>query len=241
MGKSSNGFFYGIFLSKCIFNFLFLQMQNSQLPVFSTAYFPPVSYLSQCLKQDSFLIEIHETYPKQTYRNRCVIATANGLQNLTIPVRKTFGNQTRTAEIIISEAEPWQRLHKRALEAAYKASPFYDFYIADLLPVFDQQYETLTALNDAALKLILKLLKMDLSYSFTTEYKRPSEFVADYRNFFSPKNPFNKEYFAEYYQVYSHKYPFQADLSILDLLFNEGPQALLYLKNLPDFNQDMQS
>lgn len=216
-------------------------MQTSQLPVFSTGYFPPVSYLSQCLKQGRFLIETQETYSKQTYRNRCVIATANGLQNLTIPVRKTFGNQTRTAEITISNAEPWQRLHKRAMEAAYKASPFYDFYIDDLLPVFDQQYETLIALNDAAFKLILKLLKMDLAYSFTTEYKQSSEFVTDYRNVFSPKNPFKKESFPEYYQVYADKYPFQPDLSILDLLFNEGPQGLLYLKNLPDFNQDMQS
>jgi len=216
-------------------------MQNSQLPVFSTAYFPPVSYFSQCLKQDCFLIETQETYPKQTYRNRCVIATANGLQNLTIPVCKTFGNQTLTAEIIISEAEPWQRLHKRALAAAYKSSPFYEFYIDDLLPVFDQQHETLVALNETAFKLILKLLKIDLPYSFTTEYKQSSELVTDYRNVFSPKNPFRKDHFPEYYQVYAHKYPFQADLSILDLLFNEGPQSLLYLKSLPDFNQDTQS
>lgn len=216
-------------------------MRNSQLAVFSTAYFPPVSYLSQCLKQGRFLIETRETYPKQTYRNRCVIATANGLQNLTIPVRKTFGNQTRTAEITISEAEPWQRLHKRALEAAYKASPFYDFYIDDLLPVFDQQYETLIALNDTAFKLILRLLKVDLTYTFTTRYAQSSEFVADYRNVFSPKSFFSKEVFPEYYQVYAHKYPFQAGLSILDLLFNEGPQSLIYLKNLADFSPDKQS
>lgn len=216
-------------------------MQNSQLTVFSTAYFPPVSYLSQCLKEGRFLIETQETYPKQTYRNRCVIATANGLQSLTVPVRKPFGNQTRSAEIKISEAEPWQRLHKRALETAYKASPFYDFYIDDLCPIFDQQYETLIALNDTSFKLILKLLKIDLTYTFTTQYALSSEFAADYRNTFSPKSHFQKDSFREYYQVYSHKYPFQADLSILDLLFNEGPQSLIYLKSLADFNRDKQS
>lgn len=216
-------------------------MQASQLPVFSTAYFPPVSYFSECLKQGRFLIETQETYPKQTFRNRCVIATANGLQNLTIPVSKPFGNQTRTAEIKISNAEPWQRLHKRALEAAYKASPFYDYYIDDLMPVFEQQYKTLTALNELAFKLILELLKIDLSYRFTAHYMRSSECKVDFRDVFSPKKPFREDYFPAYYQVYSHKYPFQADLSILDLLFNEGSQCLLYLKSLPAFNPDMQS
>jgi hypothetical protein len=229
------------FFTKSALYFLFLQMQNSQLTVFSTAFFPPVSYLSQCIKKGQFLIETQETYPKQTYRNRCVIATANGTQSLTVPVRKPFGNQTRTAEIKISEAEPWQRLHKRALETAYKASPFYDFYIDDLLPVFDQQYKTLIALNDRAFKLILKLLKIDLSYTFTTQYAQSSALAADYRNTFSPKIPFQKNVFPQYYQVYAHKYPFQADLSILDLLFNEGPQSIIYLKNLANFNPDKQS
>lgn len=237
--KSSNGFFYGVSSSNR-FQFLFLQMQTSQLPIFSTAYFPPVSYLSQCLKHNDFLIETQETYPKQTFRNRCVIATANGLQNLTIPVHKPAGNKSQTAEIKISQAEPWQRLHKRALESAYKASPFYDFYLDDLLPVFDNQHETLLELNDAAFKLLLKLLQIELSYSFTSDYKKTVESGADYRNVFSPKNHFNKDIFPTYYQVYAHKYPFQADLSILDLLFNEGPQSLLYLKNLPNFNQDKQ-
>jgi len=216
-------------------------MQASQPPVFSTAYFPPVSYFSECLKQGHFLIETQETYPKQTFRNRCIIATANGLQNLTVPVSKPFGNQTRTAEVKISNAEAWQRLHKRALEASYKASPFYDYYIDDLMPVFEQQHKTLTALNELAFKLILELLKIDLSYGFTTHYMRSSEFVVDLRDSFSPKKPFGEDYFPAYYQVYSHKYPFQANLSILDLLFNEGPQSLLYLKSLAAFNRDMQS
>ncbi|MBU1370129.1 MAG: WbqC family protein [Bacteroidetes bacterium] len=216
-------------------------MHDSQFPFFSTAYFPPISYISQCLKHTGFCIEAYETFPKQSYRNRCIIATANGLQNLIIPIKKPYGNRTPTHEVTISYAEPWQRLHQRALHTAYKASPFYDFYIHELLAVFESKHDNLLNLNREALKIIFKLLKVDPKFYFSEAYLPESNVAIDFRNFFNPKKQLKANLFPFYYQVFGHKYDFQANLSILDLLFNEGPQSLLYLKQIPDFSQGRQS
>ena len=200
------------------------------MTLFSTAYFPCISYMARFLAEDEPLIEVFETYRKQTYRNRCRVMTANGVESMTVPVVKVHGNHTMTKDIIISPVEPWQHIHSRCLESAYKAAPYFDHYYDYLCPIFEGHFERLIDLNDAALNAILKMLKVKKEIVHTTDYVREAE--NDLREAFNPKKAIENNSFPEYYQVFSTKFPFAADLSVLDLVFNEGPEATNYLKQI---------
>lgn len=200
------------------------------MTLFTTAYFPSISYMARFLQEDAPVVEIWETYHKQTYRNRCCVMTANGVESLSVPVVKVNGNHTMTKDMAISPIEPWQHIHSRCLESAYKASPYFDHYYDYLGPIFEGHFERLIDLNDAALKAVLKMLKVNKEIVHTTDYVH--EAVNDLREAFSPKKPFDTSLFPTYYQVFSERFPFMADLSVLDLIFNEGPEALGYLSSL---------
>ena len=200
------------------------------MTLFTTAYFPSISYMARFLAENEPLIEVYETYHKQTYRNRCRVMTANGVESLSVPVVKVNGNHTMTKDMTISLIEPWQHIHSRCLESAYKASPYFDHYYDYLRPIFESRFERLIDLNDAAFRAVLKMLKVNKEIVHTTDYVRDCE--NDLRETFSPKKPFDTSLFPAYYQVFSDKFPFAADLSVLDLIFNEGPEALAYLSTL---------
>ena len=200
------------------------------MTLFTTAYFPSISYMARFLAEDEPFVEIWETYHKQTYRNRCRVMTANGVESLSVPVVKVNGNHTMTKDMAISPIEPWQHIHSRCLESAYKAAPYFDHYYDYLRPVFEGRFDRLVDLNDAALKAVLRMLKVNKEIVHTTDYVREAE--NDLREAFSPKHQVDARLFPTYYQVFSAKYPFAADLSVLDLIFNEGPEAMGYLSKL---------
>ena len=200
------------------------------MTLFSTAYFPSISYMARFLVENEPLIEVFETYRKQTYRNRCRVMTANGVESLSVPVVKVHGNHTMTKDIIISPVEPWQHIHSRCLESAYKAAPYFDHYYDYLRPIFEGHFERLIDLNDAALQAVLRMLKVKKEIVHTTDYVHEAE--NDLREAFSPKKAIENTSFPAYYQVFSTKFPFAADLSVLDLVFNEGPEATNYLKQI---------
>jgi len=200
------------------------------MTLFTTAYFPSISYMARFLAEDAPVIEVFETYHKQTYRNRCRVMTANGVESLSVPVVKVNGNHTMTKDMAISPIEPWQHIHSRCLESAYKAAPYFDHYYNYLRPIFEGHFNRLIDLNDAALQAVLKMLKIKKDIFHTTDYVRETE--NDLREAFSPKKPFVSNLFPAYYQVFSEKYPFAPDLSVLDLVFNEGPEAMAYLRKL---------
>ena len=193
------------------------------MAIFCTAYFPCISYMRQFLAADRPLIEVWDTYHKQTYRNRCRVMTANGVESLSVPVVKVNGNHTMTKDVVISYKEHWQQIHRRCLESAYKAAPYFDHYYDYLKPMFETRFERLVDLNDAALKVVLKIMRVNKEIIHTSDYAHEVE--NDFREAFSPKAIPDSSLFPEYYQVFSTKYPFEPDLSILDLLFNEGPNA----------------
>lgn len=197
------------------------------MALFSTAYFPCISYMARFLAEDEPLIEVCETYHKQTYRNRCRVMTANGVESLSVPVVKVNGNHTMTKDMVISYKEHWQQIHRRCLESAYKASPYFEHYYDDLKPIFETRFERLIDLNDEALKAVLKMLKVEKGIVHTTDYVHEAE--NDYREAFSPKKEVDCGRFPQYYQVFSAKFPFAPDLSILDLIFNEGPNVIRFL------------
>lgn len=187
--------------------------------------------MTRFLADEQPVIEIYETYHKQTYRNRCRVMTANGVEHLSVPVIKVNGNHTMTKDMAISYVEPWQQVHRRCLESAYKAAPYFDHYYDYLKPVFETRFERLIDLNDAALQAVMKALKIHKELVHTTDYVRQGDVPeeCDLREAFSPKRLAEPGTLPEYYQVFSAKFPFAPDLSILDLLFNEGPETASFI------------
>ena len=198
--------------------------------LFSTAYFPPVAYIAALMRHPEVLIEAKETFPKQTYRNRMLIMTAEGVRALTVPVVRH--NHSRTDEVTIDYKERWNVIQLRTLTAAYAASPYWLYYQDDIEELLMTRYARLMDLNEAVLTWVLRRLKIESSLSVTTDY-RPSDGAAeDYRNRFSPKVPLPTESFPPYYQVFADRQPFAPNLSVLDLMTNLGPEAKDYLKAL---------
>lgn len=192
--------------------------------IFPTAYLPSIEYVSLFLKTDDVSIELYETYQKQSCRTRCNVMTANGIQTLTIPVIKTNGNHTLTKDIEISYKEAWQQIHLRCLESAYRKSAYFDYYFPYFEKIYKQKFNTLIELNDFCLKTILKLLKVKKEYSYTEDFEKIVD-DKDFRISLS-KNNYNNFEMKPYYQVFADRHGFVSNLSIVDLLFNEGSNSM---------------
>jgi len=188
-----------------------------------TAYFPSIQYFMMMAAADEVFIEVHETYPKQTYRNRCEIYSANGKLALTVPVIKPQGNHTKTKDITISDHQNWQIIHWRAIESAYAKSPFFMYYCDDLKPFFEMPAANLVHHNLLLLNKVNELIDLKIQIKFTENYEKNPTAKADYRDIMTPKKPFSLFPLKPYYQVFETRYGFLPGLSILDLLFNEGP------------------
>lgn len=198
--------------------------------IFPTAYLPDIRYMSLFLKSEAPKIEIFETYQKQSCRTRCSVMTANGLQTLTVPIVKINGNHTMTKDIAISYKEPWQQIHQRCLESAYRKTPYFDYYFPYLEKAYSTRFDTLIELNEFCMSFIFKTLKIRRQIAYTDDYEPISD-RDDYRIILS-KWARNDTSFPRYYQVFSDRQPFVSNLSIIDLLFNEGPAALQYISGL---------
>ena len=203
-----------------------------------TTYFGPIQWYQKLYRYDQTLIEQYDTYQKQTYRNRCVIATANGLQALTVPVehnvqRSTFSVQCK--DLRISDHNQWRRVHWNALQSAYSESPFFDYYADDIRPFFEKKYEFLVDFNEAIRQTVCDLLDIQPKVEYTSSFLSPLTShlspLDDFREVINVKHPQADADFQprRYWQVFEGKHGFQANLSILDLLFNMGNEAIFYL------------
>jgi hypothetical protein len=194
----------------------------------STTYFGPIQWYQKLYRAESVQIERWESFQKQTYRNRCIIATTNGPQALTVPIERKF-TVNYIKDIRISDHGNWRHLHWNALQSAYGESPFFEYYQDDIRPFFEQRWDYLLDFNEAIREKMCELLdiqpKVDYSKEFTVNYMK------DYRMVIRPKNPEPDPDFTpkRYYQVYEQKHGFLPNLSILDLLFNMGPESIFYL------------
>lgn len=206
--------------------------------VLTTAYLPPVSYFFAVAHSDRVLIEQHETYQKQSWRNRCRILSTAGPEDLSIPVVKEERLSRPIRDIRIDYGEPWLQHHVRALEAAYNHSAFYDYYAGDLLPVLQRKPAFLFDLNMSLLEKLLELLGITTHVSLTEKYVKEYPALFDGRNRIQPKYK-GKSLLAEYgceqayYQVFVNREPgvgFIPDLSVIDLLSAEGPDAGAFLR-----------
>lgn len=195
--------------------------------IISTSYFGPVSWYRHivCTTQPVY-IDAQERFVKQTNRSRCKIATANGVQTLSVPL--TYNNGDVITDVRISDHNNWRHLHWQALSSAYGSSPFFEYYADDIRPFFNPDWEFLYDYNrDITLKMCeliginpdirgkgVQLLEEEKIHSVRTSHPIQQE---------------NEPALREYYQVFRHRHGFIADLSILDLLFNMGPEAILWL------------
>lgn len=200
--------------------------------ILSTAYLAPIQYYSKLKAYENCIIEQYEHFLKQTYRSRCEIYSPNGLLTLSIPLVKRNHRQA-TKDIKIAYEFNWQKLHWRSLESCYRRSPFFEYYEDDFYPFYhESKPEFLIDLNEQLQDKILNLLKLKTNYSFTSKYLDKYENADDYRQIISPKNTlsldskFNQ---IQYWQVFEPRHGFIPNLSIVDLLFNQGAKALEYL------------
>ena len=195
-----------------------------------TIFSPIIQYVA-LVHAEKVLFETEDNFQKQTYRNRYVIYGANGKQVLTIPVIHTRnGERLKTKDILIDQSTDWQKLHIRSLQSAYRSSPFFEFYEDDILPVFNKKYKYLMDLNFDSIQILGECLQVTFDYQKTDIYEMVIDDGKDYRYLANAKTS-QKYDFQKYTQVFDDKYGFISNLSILDLVFNEGPNALMYLEN----------
>jgi len=196
--------------------------------ILSTAYWAPVQYFTKFIIYSNILIEQHETYIKQTYRNRCTIYGPNGIQSLQVPVQRGSFHKTVLRDLKIAYDTNWQKNHLKTIESAYRSSPFYDFYIDDIEPFFTKKTEFLIDLNTQILETCLNWLELPLLFKLTEQYINQSD-ENDFRQIIHPKshkNLIDNQFTPyQYVQVFSDRFGFKRNLSILDLIFNTGPEA----------------
>ncbi len=201
--------------------------------IIESQYLPPISYFAVLLKQPSIFIEQYENYQKGSYRNRCHIATANGILRLSIPLEKGKNNQTPIKEVKIYNADNWQIQHWRAMKSAYGKSPYFEFYADELCLFFEKKYDFLLDWNTDLLRFMTENIGLPVDIQLTDNYYKNDNTIMDYRNVISPKKE-NLNLFQDlhYGQVFEDKHGFIPNLSILDLLFCKGPEAIFVIDNL---------
>ncbi len=200
--------------------------------ILSVAYLPPISYFYALLNYDQIFVEQYETYPKQTFRNRCQILSANGNLALTIPVNKPDGNHTKTRDVNIFNGERWQLNHWRAIKSVYLSSPFFLYFKDEIKDFYFQDQNNLLDFNLEIIKILMRIIGIVKDINLTQDYHHKPEDMVDLRNSINSKKPLKTELFSPYTQVFSDRQDFQANLSIIDLLFNLGPDTINYLANL---------
>jgi len=193
-------------------------------------YFPNISHCVAIANARTILFEVEDNYQKQTLRNRSIIYAANGALLLSIPVVFSQKNRIKYKDVKIANENNWQALHWKSLQSAYSASPFFEFYQDELLPLFTQKETYLLDFNFKCLEIILDCLQLEITFKKTTFYTKTVSNTLDLRHLVNRAQK-QQQQFDFYTQVFNDKHGFINNLSILDLLFNEGTNALNYLQS----------
>ena len=208
--------------------------------VLSPAYFPPIEYFFAIARSGRVLIEQHEFYQKQSYRNRCRVLTSQGVESLSIPVVKDLGHSRPVRDIRIDYSYPWIQQHRRAIEAAYNSSPFYLYYKDDFEEIIERRPEFLFDLDIQLLEKLLEMVGLRAEISLTEMFVKDYSALAVDENYLDLRERIHPKFHGpslmdeagvtqEYFQVFAPRLGFHPNLSILDLLSAEGPNAISYL------------
>ncbi len=194
--------------------------------VFPLFYLPSIEYFSKILiHKDNLLIENAENFQKQSYRNRATIHSPNGALNLIVPVIKGSKNHTLVKDVRISYDFNWQRLHWMSLQTSYRSSAYFEYYEDDLIVFFEKRWDFLFEYNEEFFHLLNRFLKINVSYDYTNRFVNTYPELEDYRQTIHPKYGSNNN-FKPYFQVFEERNGFLPNLSIVDLIFNQGPQSI---------------
>lgn len=201
----------------------------------SSAYLPPVSYFSKLYAYEKVCVERFDHYMKQSYRNRCVIASAAGPLSLTIPTEKSEDPKCLMKDVRISDHGNWRHVHWNAFVAAYKQSPFFDYYADEFHEFFEKRYSFLFDFNSELCNWLCEQLDVHPDVTLSDDFIVNTAGMDDFRELIHPKKRLQMEDASfkavPYYQVFQEKQGFQPDLSVADLLFNMGPEGLLILRD----------
>lgn len=200
------------------------------MSLFIPTYFSPISQYGVMVQAEKIEFEVADNFQKQTYRNRCYIYGANGKQLLTVPTRHSKCEiKQKTKDIKIETGAQWQKQHFKSLKTAYNCSPFFEFYEDDLIPIFEKKYQYLHELNFDTFEFVNQALELGLNYQTTKAYEFDQS--NDYRVLSEVKH--HPDYAqVDYHQLFESKHGFIKNLSILDLLFMEGPNSISFLKKV---------
>lgn len=201
----------------------------------TSAYLPPIHYFCKLFHFPEVVIEQHCNYVKQTYRNRCNIATSHGVMALTIPVERTAEPKNLTRDIRMADHGNWRHLHWQAIVSAYNNTPFFEYYRDDFEPFYDKKFDFLFDFNNELLRILMQNLDIETPVLFSESYEKELGINSfDFRETIHPK----KDYLLDadfhpvsYYQVFERQLGFQPNMSIIDLLFNCGPESVIILRD----------
>ncbi len=202
--------------------------------ILDSAIFPPVSYFALLENFNNALIECNSNYERQSYRNRYIIAGANGELSLSIPVIKPNGSKAKMKDVLVSYDTPWNSIHWKSIVSAYNSSPFFQYYNIEIENIFNKKWKYLIDLNLESVNTISENLGLHINLSLTEEFRPNGEYSDDFRGVIHPKRDSLADHIftpLPYRQVFDQKNGFIQNLSILDLLFNKGPGSVLVLKN----------
>ncbi len=202
-----------------------------EIGLFSSYYLAPIEFYYYLTQYLSIIVDVNENFVKQSYRSRKYIMGPNGVQSLTIPLIHIQKRQ-KLKEVKISYAENWQKIHWKSIEAGYRRSPYFEYYEDNFYNFFHTKTEYLLDFNTKLHEKVMELLGISCEIQISEKYIEPIPNMDDYRTKFSPKQATNDLIFPEYYQVFNDRNSFTPNLSIVDLLFNEGPNSLNYLKTI---------
>jgi|TARA_B110000238_G_scaffold21382_1_gene20806 hypothetical protein len=196
--------------------------------LFLPTYFPPISQFSEIVRFNEITFEVEDNFQKQSYRNRCYIYGANGQQMLNIPIQKnkSFEKQ-KTKDTLVDNSVKWQDQHFKSLKASYNCSPFFEFFEDDLHRIYSKEYRYLNDLNLDTFLFLTDVLQLEIKTKNTVEYNHQN-ILNDFRFLASVKQSTKKQK-KPYIQVFENKHGFIPNLSMLDLLFMEGPNAINFL------------
>lgn len=195
-----------------------------------STYLPNISHFVGMTNADSITFEVEDNYQKQTYRNRTTIYAANGAIILSVPVVYSQKNRQKLREVKIAYKTSWQSQHWKSIQSAYRTSPFFEFYEDELQPLFAKKETFLIDFNFKCLEVVFDCLQLDMTFTKTKTYQKIINDKTDLRHLVNTKQEQVRQ-FNNYTQVFNNKHGFINNLSILDLLFNEGTNALSYLQS----------
>ena len=193
-------------------------------------YFPNIHQFTQIIKANNILFEVSDNYQKQTFRNRTYIYGANGKLGLFIPVIHTHNNRELFKDVKISYDSNWMDLHLKSLQSAYRSSPYFEYFEDDFIKLYSEKEKFLADFNIKCIRLISNLLDLDLDYKISGEYVEKTNDIIDLRDLSNARKE-KKIDTPKYIQVFESKHGYINNLSILDLIFSEGPNSVSLITN----------